>query len=103
MISTSTISRVGTLRKNPQKFPNFSEAFNMGWDSDSDDAVDIDAQLAAKNAAKKTYETLNCLIYKHIVVSSTTRRKLLRRLPQRLNQSLRLPRLLFPALVRSRP
>ena len=28
---------------------------NMGWDSDSDDAVDIDAQLAAKNAAKKTY------------------------------------------------
>ena len=27
----------------------------MGWDSDSDDAVDIDAQLAAKNAAKKTY------------------------------------------------
>jgi hypothetical protein len=26
----------------------------MGWDSDSDDAVDIDAQLAAKNAAKQT-------------------------------------------------
>ena len=26
----------------------------MGWDSDSDDAVDITAQLAAKNTAKKT-------------------------------------------------
>jgi hypothetical protein len=26
----------------------------MGWDSDSDDAIDIDAQLAAKNAAKQT-------------------------------------------------
>ena len=26
----------------------------MGWDSDSDDAVDIDAQLAAKTAVKKT-------------------------------------------------
>lgn len=26
----------------------------MGWDSDSDDAIDIDAQLAAKNAARQT-------------------------------------------------
>jgi len=34
----------------------------MGWDSDSDDAIDIDAQLAAKNAAKKTYVALHVFV-----------------------------------------
>jgi hypothetical protein len=46
-------------QKSPSKF--FFLKSNMGWDSDSDDAIDIDAQLAAKNAAKKTYVAI-CVI-----------------------------------------
>lgn len=43
----------------PEQTSNWPKIFpkptnnNMGWDSDSDESVDIDAQLAAKNAAKK--------------------------------------------------
>lgn len=42
----------GFLQKPGKK--NSTKSTTMGWDSDSDEAVDIDAQLAAKNAAKKT-------------------------------------------------